>query len=140
VRHSAGVAEHRRLRLPLSRVSGLVVAACTVLTLLFLTGLFIGVVVSLLLLLYRASRPHVAVLGQVPGMAGQYGDLLRHPENTQTPAVVLLRVEGGLFFANADTVRDVLRRAEDQATLPRAYPNVQAAVDAVAGPKSPGTG
>jgi SulP family sulfate permease len=35
-----------------------------------LPGLFIGVVVSLLLLLYRASRPHVAVLGQVPGMPG----------------------------------------------------------------------
>ena len=42
-----------------------------------LPGLVIGVVVSLLLLLYRASRPHVAVLGQVPGMPGQYGDLLR---------------------------------------------------------------
>ena len=38
-------------------------------------------------------------------MPGQYGDLLRHPENTQTPGVALLRVEGGLFFANADTVR-----------------------------------
>jgi sulfate permease, SulP family len=73
-----------------------------------LPGLFIGVVVSLLLL-YRASRPHVAVLGQVPGMPGQYGDLLRHPENTQTPGVALLRVEGGLFFANADTVRDAVR-------------------------------
>jgi high affinity sulfate transporter 1 len=33
-----------------------------------LPGLFIGVVVSLLLLVYRASRPHVAVLGQVPGV------------------------------------------------------------------------
>jgi SulP family sulfate permease len=78
-----------------------------------LPGLVIGVVVSLLLL-YRASRPHVAVLGQVPVMPGQYGDLLRHPENTQTPGVAtpgvaLLRVEVGLFFANADTVRDAVR-------------------------------
>jgi SulP family sulfate permease len=162
-----------------------------------LPGLVIGVVVSLLLLLYRASRPHVAVLGQVPGMPGQYGDVLRHPENEQPPGVALLRVEGGLFFANADTVRDavrahaaapgtravvldaetapfidvsaarmliqltgdlrregvelviardvgqvrdVLRRAETDATLPRAYPSVRAAVEAVAGPKSPGTG
>jgi sulfate permease, SulP family len=162
-----------------------------------LPGLVIGVVVSLLLLLYRASRPHVAVLGQVPGMPGQYGDVLRHPENEQPPGVALLRVEGGLFFANADTVRDavrahaaapgtravvldaetapfidvsaarmliqltgdlrregvelviardvgqvrdVLRRAETEATLPRAYPSVRAAVEAVAGPKSPGTG
>ena len=36
-----------------------------------LPGLFIGIAVSLLLLLYRASRPHVAVLGRVPGTADQ---------------------------------------------------------------------
>ena len=46
-----------------------------------LPGLFIGIAVSLLLLLYRSSRPHIAVLGRVPGTAGQYGDLARHPEN-----------------------------------------------------------
>ena len=42
-------------------------------------------------------------------MPGQYGDVLRHPENEQPPGVALLRVEGGLFFANADTVRDAVR-------------------------------
>jgi sulfate permease, SulP family len=74
-----------------------------------LPGLFIGIAVSLLLLLYRASRPHVAVLGQVPGMPGQYGDLLRHPENEQPSGIALLRVEGGLFFANADAVASSIR-------------------------------
>jgi sulfate permease, SulP family len=166
-----------------------------------LPGLFIGVVVSLLLLLYRASRPHVAVLGQVPGTPGQYGDIQRHPENELEPGIALLRVEGGLFFANADTVRaavraraaepgtravvldaetapfidvsaarmlvqltddlrrlgvelvlthsvgqvrDVLRRADTAATLPPAYPSVQAAVEALSDgsrprdPESPG--
>jgi SulP family sulfate permease len=116
-----------------SQVSGLVVAALTVLTLLFLTGLFealpeaalaallgvlvfdtlpglfIGVPVSLLLLLYRASRSHVAVLGQVPGASGQYVDIRRHPENRQVPGIVILRLESGLFFANADTLRDAVR-------------------------------
>jgi sulfate permease, SulP family len=162
-----------------------------------LPGLVIGVVVSLLLLLYRASRPHIAVLGQVPGMPGQYGDVQRHPENERAPGIVVLRVEGGLFFANADTVRDavrvhaarpgiravvldaetapyidvsaarmlvqltadlrrsgvelvvardvgqvrdVLRRAETEATLPRAYPTVRDAVEAVTAPESPGSG
>jgi sulfate permease, SulP family len=38
-----------------------------------LPGLFIGIAVSLLLLLYRVSRPHVAVLGQVPGTS-QWAD------------------------------------------------------------------
>jgi sulfate permease, SulP family len=73
-----------------------------------LPGLFIGIGVSLLLL-YRASRPHVAVLGEVPGARGQYVDVARHPENRQVEGVVVLRVEGGLFFANADTVRDAIR-------------------------------
>lgn len=74
-----------------------------------LPGLFIGIAVSLLLL-YRASRPHVAVLGKLPGGAEQYTDIRQHPENGQVLGVVILRVEGGLFFANADTVRDAVSR------------------------------
>ncbi|HEY6758037.1 MAG TPA: SulP family inorganic anion transporter [Baekduia sp.] len=70
-----------------------------------LPGLFIGIAVSLLLLLYRASAPRVSQLGLVPGSDGQYGDLRRHPENRAPAGVVVLRVEGGLFFANADAVR-----------------------------------
>ena len=67
-----------------------------------LPGLFIGIGVSLLLLLYRASRPHVAVLGRVP--SGHWVDLERGDAEAQ-PGVVVLRVEAGLFFANADHVR-----------------------------------
>jgi anti-anti-sigma factor len=74
-----------------------------------LPGLFIGIAISLLLLIYRASRPHIAVLGKVPGTAGQYGDLERHPENEQQPGIVILRVESDLFFANADAVRQSVR-------------------------------
>ena len=74
-----------------------------------LPGLFIGVVLSLLLLLYRASRPHVAVLGRIPGRMGEFGDLERHPEYEPIAGVVVLRVEGGLFFANADAVRARIR-------------------------------
>ena len=74
-----------------------------------LPGLFIGIAVSLALLLYRASRPHVAVLGRAPGTEDQYVDLARHPANEQVPGVVIVRVEGGLFFANADVVRARVR-------------------------------
>jgi len=70
-----------------------------------LPGLFIGIVVSVLLLLYRSSRPNVAELGRVPGTAGQYADRRRHPENLSPPGLVVLRVESGLYFANADEVR-----------------------------------
>ncbi len=71
-----------------------------------LPGLVIGIGVSLMLLLYRSSRPNVAVLGRIPGEPGRYGDIARHPENEVPPGVAILRVESGLFFANSDTVRD----------------------------------
>jgi sulfate permease, SulP family len=74
-----------------------------------LPGLFIGIFVSALLLLYRASRPNVAVLGHVPGTTGQWGDVARHPENATAPGIVVLRPESGLFFANADEVRKRIR-------------------------------
>ncbi|HEX5095735.1 MAG TPA: SulP family inorganic anion transporter [Acidimicrobiia bacterium] len=82
-----------------------------------LPGLFIGIAVSLLLLLYRASKPRVSVLGKVPGANETYADRERHPEYTETPGIATLRVESGLFFANADAVRDAIRtHAADTST------------------------
>ncbi len=75
-----------------------------------LPGLFIGIAVSLLLLLYRVSRPHVAVLGQVPGTS-QWADVAQHPEDETIPGVAILRAESGLFFANADHVQVTINEA-----------------------------
>jgi SulP family sulfate permease len=75
-----------------------------------LPGLVIGIVVSLLLLLSRVSRPHVARLGHVAA-TGQFSDIDRHPDNDPTPGVAVLRVESGLFFGNADAVRADVKRA-----------------------------
>ena len=76
-----------------------------------LPGLFIGITVSLLLLVYRVYRPHVAVLGQVPGGRDQWADLAVHPEDQTIPGVVVLRPEAGLFFANAEHVQASIRDA-----------------------------
>jgi sulfate permease, SulP family len=81
-----------------------------------LPGLFLGIAISLLLLVYRASRPHIAVLGRVPGTADQWVDVERHPQDEPVPGVVVLRVESGLFFANADHVRATIRRHVDDDT------------------------
>lgn len=75
-----------------------------------LPGLVIGVVVSLLLLVYRSSRPNVARLGTV-GDTGTYVDVSRHVDAVQPPGIVVLRVESGLYFANSDFVRDRVRQA-----------------------------
>jgi high affinity sulfate transporter 1 len=74
-----------------------------------LPGLFIGIAVSLLLLIYRASAPHVAELGAVPGTPGHYTDLARHDDNERVAGIVIVRPESGLFFANADHVRNEIR-------------------------------
>jgi sulfate permease, SulP family len=70
-----------------------------------LPGLFIGIGVSLLLLVYRASRPYVAVLGRTPGPEGAYRDIAIHDDAQPPDGIVVLRVESGLYFANAETVR-----------------------------------
>lgn len=70
-----------------------------------LPGLFIGVAVSFILLVYRAYRPHLAVLGRSPA-TGTFVDVARDPAVEAVPGVVVLRPEAGLFFANAEAVRD----------------------------------
>ena len=74
-----------------------------------LPGLVIGMVISILLLLYRASIPNIAVLAQASGTDGPFVDSKRHPEAAEVPGVAILRVESALFFANADAVRDHIR-------------------------------
>jgi len=74
-----------------------------------LPGLGVGIVTSIVLLVYRASIPNVAVLAQAPDTDGLFVDAERHPEATEVPGVAILRVESPLFFANADAVRDRIR-------------------------------
>ena len=69
-----------------------------------LPGLFIGISMSLLLLLYRASRPYIATLGRMPG-SEQYADVARNADNVPPQGIAVLRVEGGVYFANADAIR-----------------------------------
>ena len=79
-----------------------------------LPGLFIGIAVSMILLLFRASRPRVAELVKLPGSANRYGDAARLSIGERQPGVIVLRVESGLFFANSDWVRDHVRAAAQQ--------------------------
>jgi MFS superfamily sulfate permease-like transporter len=82
-----------------------------------LPGLVIGIAVSMTLLLYRASKPNIAVLGRTPEATGRWVDIARAPDATSPAGVVVLRPESGLFFANADAVRRaVLDRVDDQTT------------------------
>jgi MFS superfamily sulfate permease-like transporter len=57
------------------------------------------VVLSLLLLIYRTSHPHGAVLGQLPGTEA-YRNVERHPEAVTFPGLLIWRPGGDLFFAS----------------------------------------
>lgn len=89
-----------------------VTAALGVLVFDTLPGLVLGIVVSLLLLLVRSSRPGVRRLAGVDGI---WIDAARAPGVDGPSGVVVARVESGLFFANADHVRDRLRALVDPA-------------------------
>jgi MFS superfamily sulfate permease-like transporter len=76
-----------------------------------LPGMVIGMVASILLLLYKTSRPSVASLGRIPGVAGGYSDLERHPEDQAVEGVTILRVDAPLYYANARSARDAMKAA-----------------------------
>lgn len=80
-----------------------------VITIDVLPGLVIGVAAMLLLVIYRASRPHVGTLARVPGERGAYGDVGRHPDYERIPDVLVLRLEAPLFYANATPIRDRIK-------------------------------
>jgi high affinity sulfate transporter 1 len=86
-----------------------------------LEGMVIGLVSSLVFVIYQSSRPHLASVGRIPGAPGAYSDLARHPENIAVPGVLILRLHGALYYANALTVRDQVRALVDAADpAPRA--------------------
>jgi SulP family sulfate permease len=67
-------------------------------------GILAGVALSVLLYLWRTSRPHMAVVGQIPGTE-QFRNVLRHPVAT-SPTVLSVRVDESLYFANARALAD----------------------------------
>lgn len=106
-----------------------------------LPGLFIGVAASIVLLVYRAAHPHVAVLGRLPG-SERFGDVERYDDAEPVPGVVVVRPETALFFANAEAVsarvraevarRDARAVVVDAETVPSIDISAVRALDALA--------
>ena len=77
------------------------------LTLGVLQGIALGVVLSLLLLIYQTSHPQGAVLGQLPHTEA-YRDVQRHPEAITFPGLLIWRIGGDLFFASIGRMSQAL--------------------------------
>ena len=80
-------------------------------------GIFIAVGLALIAFIWRAWRPHNAVLGRVDGLKG-YHDVLRHPEARRIPGLVLFRWDAPLFFANAAVFEERVQHAIALAPTP----------------------
>lgn len=105
----------RAWRYSRSDFSAMAVTIIVVLTVGVEAGIVAGVTLSIALYLWRTSRPHIAVVGQVPGTE-HFRNVKRHAVIT-SPAVLSVRVDESLYFANARYLEDwlydeVARRAE----------------------------
>jgi sulfate permease, SulP family len=65
-------------------------------------GVMLGVVLSLGTLIWRASRPHIAVLGRIAG-SEHFRNIERYPAETR-PGLLALRIDANLFFGNVEAV------------------------------------
>ena len=75
-----------------------------------LQGILLAALACVLMLLTQAARPHVAILGRIPGTQ-LYGDRARHPENELIPGVLVFRPEGPLLYVGAESVEEVMLAA-----------------------------
>ena len=111
-------AEFRRFaRFRRSELALAVATTVAVLVLGVLYGVLAAVALSIVDLLRRVSRPHAAVLGFVPGLAGMH-DVDDNPGTTTVPGLVVYRYDAPLCFANAEDFRDRALTALDAAPAP----------------------
>src|SRR5258707_13498815 len=82
-----------------------------------LKGVLLAAVLTILLLLRRASRPRVLRLGRLPG-SDRFVDASRYPEHELIPGVLVFRIESGLFYFNVQNVKaEKMRQVETYSGL-----------------------
>src|SRR5690606_10574987 len=72
-----------------------------------------GVVLSLVMVVYRSTRPHVAVLGRLPG-TNTYRNIKRFPQVIQHDDLLIIRFDSQLYFANVEYFKEILQRLEEE--------------------------
>jgi MFS superfamily sulfate permease-like transporter len=80
-----------------------------------LKGIVVAILLSLLWLAYQVADPPVYVLGRKPGTNVFRPRSDEHPEDETFPGLLLLRLEGRVFFANAENIAGKLRKLVDEA-------------------------
>jgi high affinity sulfate transporter 1 len=94
-----------------------IIALLGVLTFGTLQGVLIGLLLSLLVLIARSSRPDIPVLGRWPG-TDVFHRLKENPDSETYPGLVIMRFDGPLYFATANALRDKVRAVITDAAPP----------------------
>lgn len=74
-------------------------------------GILVGVGTSLAVMIVRTTRPHVAVLGRLPGTEA-YRNIKRFPEVETVPGVLALRLDAQFYFGNVNFLKELLAELE----------------------------
>ena len=95
-----------------------IIALIGVITVDLVSGLLIAVFLSIVMVVYIASRPHLAILGMVPSQPNNYSDSAHNPEVKSIPGLLMLRIDAPLFFANASITRSQILNAISTSSPP----------------------
>lgn len=68
-------------------------------------GIVGGIVLSILILLFKAANPHMAILGKVKGLS-EYRNINRFDGLEQWPNVLIIRIDAPFAFVNIQTIKD----------------------------------
>jgi len=105
------------IRLYKKRKDEFAILVVTFLATLFLgitEGIVLGIVISLLLLVYRASKPHHAFLGRI-GTTNYFKNINRFPDEVvQRNDLVILRFDAQLFFGNIQYFKELVSKAIEE--------------------------
>lgn len=71
-------------------------------------GVLVGVLVSIFVVIYRSSKPHMVVLGRVPGTSHIFRNVMRFSDVITDTDVLILRFDAPLYFANANYFKEKL--------------------------------
>ena len=80
-----------------------------------LKGIIVAIVLSLVALAYQVADPPVHVLGRKPGTNVFRPRSKEHPDDDTFPGLLLLRLEGRIFFFNAEHIAQKIRRLVEEA-------------------------
>ncbi|MBX2840679.1 MAG: solute carrier family 26 protein [Flammeovirgaceae bacterium] len=72
-------------------------------------GIILGVLLSLLMLVYRTTKPHLAILGNIP-QTNLYKNIQRFPEALQRDDILIIRFDAQLYFANSQYFKEAIEQ------------------------------